>query len=77
MKLNNCFHGDKFHCVMQKFVVTNMCHNKMQSVQLIAELTYRISLKEPTGVISICKFVLTGVSNMASQQVTKWAIKHD
>jgi len=53
MKTNNCFNWDRFHWVTQKFVVTNMCCNKMQSVQLIAELTYRILLTESTGVISI------------------------
>jgi len=53
MKLNNFFNGDRFQCITQKFVVTNMCRNKMQSVQHIAELTYRSLLTESTGVISI------------------------
>jgi len=52
MELNNCFNLDRFHCVTQNFAVTNVCHNKIQSVQHIVELTYRISLTESTGVIS-------------------------
>ena len=51
MKLNY-FNGYRFHSVTQKFVVTNMCHNKMQSIQHIAELNCRILLTESTGVIS-------------------------
>lgn len=53
MKLNNCFNGERFRCVTQKFVVANMCRNKLQIVQIRAEFTYRILLTESTGVISI------------------------